>query len=364
MELLFGDIFFDINTYKLLWVLYFLLSLMVLVFIFILIFSFYKRRLENKKRTWQDHLATMISQAIFFEKEGDKDLEITQEVQQLMPNETFRQYFIDELIHAKKNLSGAPIENLIHLYERLELDKDSLKKLGSKKWHIKAKGIQELAIMEQVKYVRQIFRLTNDANELVRNEAQCALVNFYGFKGLRFLNVILYAISRWQQIQLLNYLHDLQDVSPVQLKKWLRSPNDSVVTLALMLADLYSCQEVYSEVIHCLQNANTQVKMGALDYLKKINRPDTSSEIIKCYASSERKVKLIILSVLRETGNEGQLPFLLKQLHHIDDTIKLAAARAISSLHPLGTAFFQNHLFADEYPWDAIFSQINNERAA
>jgi hypothetical protein len=337
---------------------------MVLVFIFILFFSFYKRSLENKKKLWQGNLATVISQAIFFENNGEVVMEINPEVTQLLHNDTFRQYFINELIHAKKNLSGAPIANLIYLYEMLELDKDSLQKIGSKKWHIKAKGIQELAIMEQVKYVKQIFRLTNDPNELVRNEAQCALVNFYGFKGLRFLNVIIHPISQWQQIQLLNYLHDLQDVNRIQLKKWLKSNNNSVVTIALRLASLYNCQEVYTEVIYCLQMANTQVKMNALDYLKKINRDDTSDEIIKCYASSERKVKLNVLSVLQETGNERQIPFLMKQLHNIDDTIKLAAARALSCLHPLGAAFFQTHLFADEYPWDAIFSQINNERAA
>ncbi len=41
----------------------------------------------------------------------------------------------------------------------LEFDKDSLQKIQSKKWHIKAKGIQELAIMEQVQYVKEIFDL-------------------------------------------------------------------------------------------------------------------------------------------------------------------------------------------------------------
>ncbi len=353
-----------ISAYSFIWVLYFFLTMMILVFTFILFFSFFKRRLENKKRLWQENVADIISGAIFFENDGVEELKLKTEDENLLRNKTFKQYFIDELIRAKKNLSGAPIANIINLYETLKLDKDSLQKIHNKKWHIKAKGIQELAIMEQVKYVKEIFRLTNDPHELVRNEAQCALVSFYGFKGLRFLNVIKYPISQWQQIQLLNYVHDLQSADPLHLKKWLGSKNNSVVTFALYLASLYDCTEVYKEVIHCLQNPGRQVKLNALDYLKKINSDDTADEIIKCYDSCERVIQLNILSVLQETGNEKQITFLLKQLHNTDHTIKLAAAKTLSCIHPSGSAFLHSHLFADEYPWAAIFSQIENERAA
>lgn len=358
------NLFLLINAYSFIWVLYFFLSLMVLVFIFILSFSFFKRKLENKKKLWQENVAEIISNAIFFESDGIQKWELKKEDEQFLENKAFRQYFIDELLCAKKNLSGAPIANILNLYEILKLDKDSLQKIHNKHWHIKAKGIQELAIMEQVKYVKEIFRLTNNPHELVRNEAQCALVSFYGFKGLRFLNVIKYPISQWQQIQLLNYVHDLQSADPQQLKKWLASTNNSVITFALHLASLYDCKEVYAEVIRCLQNSDRQVKLNALDYLKKINSDDTADEIIKCFASSDRVIQLNILSVLQETGHEKQITFLLKQLHNTDHTIKLAAAKTLSCIHPSGSAFLQSHLFADEYPWDAIFNQIENEQAA
>lgn len=343
---------------------YFFLSLMLLTFIFILIFSFYKRSLEKKKKSWLENIATIISIAIFFENDGGEMLEIKPEDALFLKKKAFRQFFIDEIIHAKKNLSGSPIANLITLYETLHFDKDALQKITSKKWHIKAKGIQELAVMNQVKYVKEIFRLSNDSHELVRNEAQCALVNFYGFKGLRFLNVIIFPISQWQQIQLLNYLYELQSADSKQLKKWLQSKNNSVVTFAIHLASLCNCSDVYKEVIHCLENSDRQVKLNAIEYLKKINSDDTADEIVKCYATSERIIQLNILSVLQETGNEKHITFLMKQLHNTDNTIKLAAAKTLSRIHPSGSAFFESHLFSDEYPWNAIFSQIENERAA
>ncbi len=355
--------FLQIDIHPLIGLLYFFLGLMVMVFLFLIFFSFYKRRLEIKKKFWEETIFSVISQVIFYEEDQQPEMEIKLD-KSLLHNSKFRQYFTDEIIHVKKNLFGAPASNLRKLYTSLYFDKDSLQKIHSTKWYIKAKGVQELAIMEQVQYVKEIFRLTNNSNELVRNEAQCALVNFYGFKGFRFLNVIVHPISQWQQIQLLNYLHDAKSTDTHQLKKWLASKNESVVILSLRLATFYNSFEVYNEVIQCLQHPDQQVKLNALMYLKKIASGDAAEKIINCYNFSDRTVKLSILSVLEEIGNENQVSFLLKQLHDNDDTIKLAAAKTLSCLHPMGKAFFQTHLFADQNPWKAIFSQIENDRAA
>lgn len=356
-------LFIQINSYPFLGLLYFFLFLMVLVFLAIIFFSFYKRRTEKKEKKCQEIISNTISEIVFFEDDGENQMQINLE-EKLLCTPRFRQCFLNEIIHVKKNLFGAPVSNLKKLYQLLELDKDSLSKIHSKKWHIKAKGLQELSIMEQEQYVKEVFRLTNHSNELVRNEAQCALVNFYGFKGFRFLNVIVHPISQWQQIQLLNYLHDAKTTDPHQLRKWLASKNDSIVTLALRLAAFYNSYEVYDQVIQCLQHPDQQVKLNALRYLKKIATEESAEEVIKCYYASDKAVKLKALSVLELVGTEKQIPFLLKQLYDTDDTIKVVAAKALSTLHPLGTGFFQTHLFADQDPWKTIFSQIRNERAA
>lgn len=358
-----ADIFLDLNASPFIGLLYFFICLMVLVFTFIIFFSFYKRKSEKKEKRWQEIVSVIISEVVFFENVDNSKMEVKVD-EKLLQNPAFRQYFINEIIHVKKNLFGAPVLNLKRLYEILEFDNDSLKKIHSKKWHIKAKGIQELAIMDQVQCVKEIFRLTNNSNELVRNEAQCALVNFYGFKGFRFLNIIKYPISQWQQIQLLNYLHDAKTTDSRQLKKWLGSKNESVITLSLKLAAFYNSFEVYNEVLQCLQNTNQQVKLTALKYLVKINDEDTPEHITNCYHSSERKVKLEILSLLEQIGTEMQETFLLKQLHNSDNKIKVAAAKTLSCIHPSGVAFLHSHLFADEDPWKSIFSQIEKERAA
>ena len=364
MHSYFNPTFLQINSNDFIGLIYIFLLLLLLVFTFIIGVAIYKRRVEFKKKLWQEDIASIISQAIFYEADEKEPLTITFDNKKLLHNPRFRQYLIDEVIHAMKNFSGTTTGNLKKLYGILDLDKDSFKKLHRKKWHIKAKGIQELAMMEQVKYVKEIFRLTNNANELVRNEAQCALVHFYGFKGFRFLNVTAYPISQWQQIQLLNNLQDVTYCKLDGIKKWMESPNESIIIFSLKLATFYNCFDVYDQVIHCLQNPSLQIKLNALEYLKKMPREDTADQITAHYSFGNKIIKLAILSILKEIGTERQIPFLLKQLHNVDDNIKVAAAKTLACIHPMGASFFQTHLFADEYPWNAIFLQIENERAA
>ena len=356
--------FFKIDSYVIISLIYVFLILLGLLFIFIVVFTIYKSRIECNKKIWLQRIELIISQAIFSSDEEDEPADITSGIGMLLQNSMFRQYLINEIIHAKKNLSGSSTLNLVKLYESLELNKDSFKKLQSKKWHIKAKGIQELAIMEQRKYVKEIFRLTNYANELVRNEAQCALVNFYGFLGLRFLNVTSYPISQWQQIQLLNKLNGVKPKNFNGIKKWLQSPNESVIVFSLMLAAFYNCYDVYNNVITCLQSPDLQVRLNAMQYLKKMPQEDTPDQMVSHYSFENKIYKLAIINALKDIGSESQITFLLKRLHDKDDDIKAAAAKSLSYLHPSGAAFLQSHLFADEYPWKAIFLQINNERAA
>jgi len=335
---------------------------MILLFTFILGFTIYKRRIESNKKLWQQNIALIISEALFFTEEEPGD--IIYKNKKLLLNSMFRDCVINELIQTKKNLSGESNLSLKKLYESLELDKDSFKKLHNIKWHIKAKGIQELGIMEQIKYAEEIFRLTSDANELVRNEAQCALVSFYGFSGLRFLNVTEYPISQWQQIQLLNKLNDVIPENFDSIKKWLQSPTESVVIFSLKLATFYNCYDVYNNVINCLQSASQQVKLTALEYLKKMPQEDTPDQIINHFLSENKVYKLAVIYTLKDIGSEKQVSFLLKNLHDEDDDIKAAAAKSLSCLHPQGAEFLQTHLFADEHPWKAIFLHITNERAA
>jgi HEAT repeat protein len=340
--------------------------MLLLLLTSIVCFSIYKRKIDANKKLWQQHVAGVINQAILFDDEEEEEdrADITDKIRTLLQNRGFRDYVINELIQIKKSLSGSSTSNLKKLYENLGLDGDSLGKLHKVQWHVKAKGIQELGIMNQAKYMKEIFWQANNENELVRNESQCALVGFSGFAGLSFLNVIEYPISQWQQVQLLNKLNDVKPENFDLVKDWMQSSNESVVVFALKLARFYNCYDVYDHVIGCLQSPSLQVKLNALEYLKEMPKEDTADQIINQDYFENKVCKLTVIHALKDIGNEKQIPFLLKKLHDKDDDIKAAAAKSLSILHPLGNEYLQAYLFADENPWKAIFLQITNERTA
>ncbi len=364
MPAYFSFTFLMIDVLWLVDMIYVFISLLILQITVILCIAFYKKRNENNKTIWKELLATQISEAVFYEGTAEGLQQLILLPGNLQNNKKFRQLFIDEIIHTKKSFTGTPHSNLILLYQQFNLYKDSYKKLHSRKWQVKAKGVQELAMMEQTMYVKEFFRLSNHKNELLRNEAQCGLVSLYGFKGLRFLNVTTKPLSEWQQIQLLNKLNEVTAVNFEPMKKWLLSSNESVILFSIKLAEFYKCFALYSNVLKCLQHPSTKIKLSTLEYLKKMPEEDTCDQVIASYFSADKICRLAILDILKVTGCKKQIPFLLMQLQDTDDDIKAATAKTISALHPSGPAFLQAQRYADINPWKTIFLQINQERVA
>jgi hypothetical protein len=356
--------FLEVKSYPLVSAMYVFIAMLCTLLFCTLGFILSKRRIDKIQKQWTQPVATLVSTSVFYTA---KDLEYTDVVAQykeLLLKSSFRGHLINEIIFTRKELSGSSAENLKAFYNAFELNKDSFKKLQSNKWHIKAKGIQELAVMEQKQYSKEIFALTNDNNKHVRNEAQCALVNFYGFAGLKFLSETHHPVSEWQQIQLLNKLSGTNIHDSRCIREWLTSANESIVAFSLKLATFYNCFDLYEDVMTCLKSKNVQVKLGVIYYLEKNAREDSAERLVHDYAFDNKIYKLAILNIIKEIGNEKQFTFLFKQLHHADHDIKAAAAKALSYLHPSGNVVLQNHLFADENPWQQIFLQIEKDHAA
>lgn len=339
------------------------ICVLVILFIFISLYSMYAAGLEANKIKWKDGITDLLSEAIFAEEEGGSP-DISLATKLLLKNRHYRQCCIDEIIHTRKELSGSACTALQLLYEKLELNRDSFKKLKNGGWLLQAKGIQELSSLQQTKYVKNIFRLTTHDNEVVRNEAQCGLVNYYGFLGLRFLNVTTHPISEWQQIQLLNKLTIAKPCNTAMMARWLKSDMDSVVILALKLATFYNNLEVYDAVVNCLQHPEVKVKLRALEYLIKMQIANTADAMINAYSIDNKTFSLAIINALKTVGTIQHVPFLLQQLNDNDNEVKAAAAKALAVVHPSGNAFLQAHSFAAIAPWNQIFKQVTNELAA
>ncbi len=344
--LLNGVIFFSLITFSLVAFTYLYLGLKKKSF-------FFKEKIKKSLELWISH--------VILSEDEEETSNIPDKFSKMFRNPAARQYAIEHLITNKKTFSGAVAENIRHLYEKLGFKNDSLKKLASNFWHLRAKGIQELSIMDQNDQLIKIYRLTNSRNELVRNEAQNAIIKWSGFNGLRFLDVITYDISEWQQIQLLEFLKLFTQQDMPKLPKWLSSNNNSVVLFALKLAEVYQQFAVKQKVEECLLHADEKIRVQAVNTLARIGDDVSADKIISRYDDETITNQLNILSKLPLLAEERHLNFLQQQLMNENDFIKLSAAKALGVMHQL--EIVQQKAAEQPEPYEHIYKHVKAELA-
>ncbi len=343
--------------------------LMTSILIYMLCYMFYKSRYEKKYVQWRTITDRLIQKAVFYwdddeqEKDENTMIPVTARAKKLMRRRQFRKLLTEEIQSAKKNITGTAADNLKHLYRQLQLDKYALKNLKSPLWHIKAKAIQELMLMEAKEYEDKLFPFTNHQNDFVRMEAQTAMVQFYGFAGLRFLDIISYPISNWQQIKLLQQL-SLMPPADVSFDNWFKSENNSVVVFALKLARNYHRFDLHDQILPCLDHPSSQVRLEAIQCLREIYTDGTSDELTSRFLNEDIKNQLMMIKAIQQIGSERDIAFLLQLLDSENDEIKLFAARALANNGKNGLESLEKHAESAGDTLNQMVMQIKGEIAA
>lgn len=340
-----------------------ILGMLLLMVGFILAYLLARRRTERMQARWRNIHRELVQRAIFWEPaEGEAaQLHIPSGVILSLRKPVFRQVMMAELLQGKKALAGTAAANLVLLYNQCGLERDSLHKLASKKWHLQAQGIQELAVMEQRSQVTRLYRFTNAHNEVVRKEAQVAIVQLYGFEGLRFLDVIDRPLSEWQQIQLLRLLQHAGGLPVENAARWLSSPNETVRVFTLKLIAEQHLQEMATRVLACLGDGSELVRLQVIRCLRELGATDSCSALIGVYPGEAQPGKLAILDALGHIGTAGEMGFLEAELAEGNDRIKLQAVRALVRIGEEGVKCLEHFPLIDKSPWNEIFRQAKTE---
>lgn len=314
----------------------------------------YTTSIRNNLEVWISH--------IILEEGSEADLTLPPKFYRILKNKAARQFAIDELISCKKNFSGTVADTIVQLYNQLDLKKDSLKKINTKrKWHIKARGIQELYLMDQKDVLKTIYKNTNNKNEFVRMEAQTGVIHMTGFAGLRFLDIISYPITEWQQIKLLEQLRltpKQEDLSE-SIAGWLLSKNDTVVVFALKLADEYQQFTSRDNVINCLVHPHEPVRTQAVKTLIRLADESTPHILVGYFRKEGYINRTLMLDALAALATEKQSDFLVTLLDDPNNIIKLKAAIVLANCCPDGTAILEKRAITEPEPFERIVRHVN-----
>lgn len=346
---------------------FFFVTVIAGIILFILLYLVRRSTRTARRLQLRNQYSELISLIAICETDEElqglmKETQMLQVLQNLLKDGFARKVLIGELVKTMNSMSGTAAANICWFYEQAGLEKDSLERLQNGRWYVMARAIQELAALRQQKYITKIYRLTNHKDELVRSEARTAVVKLTGFDGLRFLDVISYPLTEWQHLCMLHELSTQKNQSFQSIPRWIESTNYSVVEFALRLIEVYKLYDLHNNVLTCLSHPLKSIRKKAIAVIKEISQPDTAAILISRFQQEDDDLQLLILQVLKETGTETELPFLLEQLLHPLAECKTAAAKAILHINPGGFLLIEQKVQPDQYPWNILLLQLKQEQ--
>lgn len=315
-------------------------GLIFLLVVSLLVLLLVKNSRSLKQKELQHQFKDWLVGIILEETDVDHlEFEVPHDIRKLLKNSFARQVLLQELKGLKQSLSGQPSENLEKLYRQLNLQTISCGSLQRRLWHLKSKGIQELAAMNQQGVTQDLFLLTNHKHPNVRMEAQIAMVVLKQYEGLQLFENLVYPLTEWHQIKLLQLLAHQPIPSEAAIVRWLHSSNYSVVQFALKLIGEQHALYFQEEVIACLYHTDETVRRQAIICLGYIPSARASASLKRLFACEPHKdLQLVILNELIRSGAIDDLLFLQTLQENTDIDIKLAADRA--------TYYLLNHAVA------------------
>ncbi len=250
----------------------------------------------------------------------------------LIASDSYRRHvLIDQIIDVSINLKGKEIEKLFDLYKLLGLARDSIKKAQSRQWHKKIKGIRELAYMNIKDANDILYNALNSSNEILRMEAQIALVRLNDDNPFEFLSHLTSHFSLWEQIT----LHELiihHNIPLPSFQKWLTSPNPTVVTFALRMIREFKQKESEANVLETLFHTDPSVRILAVEVAGDLDMRSTLETMKHIYKYQEYKICLAIIKSMGKMPDGSMIGFLKLVLDKEDDVqLQIEATKAINN---------------------------------
>jgi hypothetical protein len=273
-----------------------------------------------------------------------------------------RGVLIDQIIDVSVNLKGDAGAKLNHLYRVLNLDKDSIRRAHSRRWHLKIKGFRELAFMNIKDANPVIYKALNSKNEILRMEAQIALVRLSDDDPFTFLSHLKRPFSLWEQIT----LHDLmiQHELPVpDFQKWLISANPTVVMFALRMIREFKQKDSEPEVRKALLHRDPKVSMLAVQVAGDLDMRSTLETMKRMYKYQEYNNCLEIVKSMGRMPDLTMMGFLKLVLDKEDDVqLQIEATKAIENMGEEGVAALVKVMKSEYKNYNIIVRHVLDRR--
>lgn len=317
-----------------------------------------RRRMERKEKLHQyllEKYQGLIVDYLFGNAKPD-------DFRPIASNNYRRQVLIDQMIDVSKNLKGEEAKKLLGLYKDLGLDKDSIKRAKDIRWHKKVKGFRELAFMNIKDANDVIYKALNSSNDILRMEAQIALVRLGEENPFEFLSHLTRPFSLWGQIT----LHELivQHNIPVPpFKQWLKSANVSVAMFALRMIREFKQKDAEDEIREILLRPEPEIRQLAVQVAGDLKMRSTLETMKKMYKNQDYNISLEIIKSMGKMPDLSMMGFLKLVLDKEDDVqLQIEATKAIENMGDEGVKTLVKLMKSEYKNYNIIVKHVLDRR--
>ncbi len=339
-------------------IIYFTISLF-LILIIILVNRSNLEHDTNKKEYLLERYQQLLVDYLFTIEESSF---IPNEIRKIAESPFNRKILIDQIIDLSINLSGEVKEKLQHLFLLLNLDRDSIKKAYSQKWDIKVKGFRELAFMNIPDANEEISRSLQSYNDIVRMEAQLAMVRLNHDNPFGFLDKLEKQFTLWEQLTVYETIM-FHNLSIPQFDRWLFSKNKSVVMFALRMIEIFKQIETYENLFWMLVNDDEEIRKQTIKVIGNLKIKEALPHLKQLYKGETYDNCLAILHAISRMSDDSMLHFLQLVLDKEDDVqLQIEAAMAIQNTGENGKSTLIKLLDSDFKNYQIIVKHVLDKR--
>ncbi|NSL87538.1 HEAT repeat domain-containing protein [Chitinophaga sp. Mgbs1] len=242
-----------------------------------------------------------------------------------------RQALTDRIIHFRRNVRGNMGNLLRNLYIQLELDKDTMKKMKSRRWEKKVQALVELTSLNMSIADVTILPLTNSRNRELRAAARHAYIKLSKNEPFKFFDVVTDPLLMWDQVELFRIITTTEGIAIPNFARWITySGNKSVVSFCLKLVVHYNQLAAVPAIIKLLDTRDHYLRADAINCLGKLKVAEAEDQLVRIYTSQPLHCQIEILKAIGRISSGRNIDFLKTEfLHSTDFDLRKSAAKSL-----------------------------------
>ena len=243
-----------------------------------------------------------------------------------------RQWVLEEIIQQNSNFSGESAKILIYVYSKLGLKKLSLKKLKSRKWHTRARGIIELEQMQQKDCYSLFYDFLDSKSSELRRAARLGLTSLAP-NPIDFLYRVDEELSEWEQLNVAQRLSQRSKESLPDFSAHYSHDQPTVVAFCVKMSVKFGFYDHIPRIIDLLNVDSNIIKQSAIEGLTEIGAYQAGTKIHNLAVDGEDEDILIhCLKYLAVLGDDSNKPVIDQLMKHKSASVRLEAVNTAIQL--------------------------------